>query len=195
MRSLPKSLLIVMMASIVSMILTTGVIPNAYCETGDSAESSAPVYHRTYAGFEFLPSHSTLTYAPYSDGIYATTIPVTGHYFKKALDLPNGAEIRRIDLYVIDNSSLYNMTAQLVKFTPASGSQDVIASLYTAALPVSLTIQSVSITSNPLVTTDNSAGQYYLRYQPVTSGDEHVLMGVHIEYTLTTRYLPSVVIQ
>jgi hypothetical protein len=162
--------------------------------TGGAVAAAAPVYHRNYAGFEFRPSHSALTFAPYSDGIYATAGAAGEQYFKKALDLPDGARIKRIDLYVIDNSSMYNMTVQLVGFTPASGAQDAISVFTTAGLPVGLDIQTVSLTGNPIVTIDNSENRYYFRYQPAISGDAHVLIGAHVEYTLPVINLPSVVI-
>jgi hypothetical protein len=192
---LPAGLKIATIAAFVWLILANGLAHNAQAEIMDATASSVPVYHRTYAGFEFMPSHSDLTFAPYGDGIYATTIPAGGQYFKKALDLPDGSEIKRIDLYVIDVSETYNMTAQLVAFAPASGGQDVIIALSTSALPASINIQTVSVTGNPIVILDNNGNQYYLRYQPVTPGNAHVLIGIHIEYTLTVRYLPSVVIQ
>jgi|WetSurMetagenome_2_1015567.scaffolds.fasta_scaffold00036_51 hypothetical protein len=158
--------------------------------------AAAPVYHRTYTAFEFQSTNSALTYSAFGAALYATGIPGGGFGFKKALDLPDGAQIKRIDVYVIDNSATDDITVYLYKNTPGSGSgQTSLTQLSTYGFPTSPDVQTVSVTGNPIVTVDNSVSQYYLRYAPVITGQNHMLVGAHVEYTLPAIYLPSVVIK
>jgi hypothetical protein len=166
----------------------------AYAPQADEA-AAGPVYSINYGGFEFQTTDSTLTFTAFGSGLYATSLP-SSLSFKRGIDLPNGAQITRIDLYAIDNSSTNNITVQLYYFAPSVGiNQTQITSLSTTGLPNSSSVQTVSLTGSPIVTIDNTANRYYFRYQPSIIGIDHVLVGMHVEYTLPVTYLPTVVIQ
>ena len=154
--------------------------------------SSGPVYYRTYGAYEFHPVHSDLTYAPSGAGLYALSIPGGAVSFKAPVDLPNGAQVNSISFYVIDNSAS-NMTLQLYRVEPAASmGQSQIASVSTSGLAISTTVRTVTITGTPIVTIDNLRYVYMLRYQPVISGTNHMLVGAQIEFSLPTNYLPVI---
>ena len=107
-----------------------------------------PVYHRTYFGSEFRPGHSDLTYAPTGCAMYATALPSGGPSFKRALDLPDGAQITRIDSYVIDNDTTNFMTLALYQSTPSvSFGQTLLGSISISSH--STNVQTLTITGTP----------------------------------------------
>jgi hypothetical protein len=155
--------------------------------------AASPVYYRTYAGIEFQPSGSDLTYSPYGTGISANTIPAGGLSFKRALDLPNGAQVNRISMYAIDNNATNNMTMGVVRNDPSQGTtQSYLTSFSTNNLITASTVQTVTVSGLPIFTVDNSRFDYCLRYEPVIAGTNHTLVGAKVEFTLPTAYLPMI---
>jgi hypothetical protein len=162
----------------------------------DEADAAGPVYYKTYTAFEFQPSISTLTFAPAAAALYVVDLPAGGPSFKKALDLSNGAQITRIDVYVVDNSASYDMSVGLFYCEPSSeAGQYSVIELTSSGFPTSLLVQTISATGNPIITVDNTTRQYYLRYGPVITGSDHMLVGARVQYTLPVIYLPKAVIQ
>jgi hypothetical protein len=151
------------------------------------------VYHRTYGGSDFHTTNSDLTYSAYGMSIYATAIPGGGFSLRQVLDLPDGAQITRIDFYVIDNDSTSHMTMQLYRSTPSTASQISLATISTTVH--SPDVQTLSITGSPIATLSTSASTYALRYAPVITGMTHLLVGAHVEYTLPIIYLPTTQIE
>jgi hypothetical protein len=68
--------------------------------------------YRSYLATDFQSTHSDLTFASYGPAIYALNIPSGGFSFKMQIDLPNGAQISRITIYVVDNNADKNMSFQ-----------------------------------------------------------------------------------
>ena len=156
--------------------------------------ATGPVYYRTIAGSEFRPSHSDLTFAPAGAAMYALTIP-SSQSFKRPLELPNGAQVTKISMFAIDNDPVNNMTLQLTRNNPAvSVGQTFVSTFSTTNAVTGPSIQTISVDGSvtPIITVDNSTFNYALRYQPTIVGDFHVLVGVRIEFTLPTGFLPLV---
>jgi hypothetical protein len=173
--------------------VSQGVQPIADTPQVENAITASPVYHKTYAGFEFLTTDSELTFASYGNGMNATSVP-SSLSFKKAIDLPNGAQITRIDLYVIDNDATYDITVNLTYCTPSSGVTQNHISTFTSS-GASTSVQTISVTGSPIVTIDNSTSRYYFRYQPAIAGQNHVIVGAYVQYTLPVSYFEKVMIQ
>jgi hypothetical protein len=161
---------------------------------GDPAASPAavgPTYYRTYSGIEFMPTTSNLTYSALGTGRYALAIPGCCFSLRRPLDLPNGAQMTAITLYAIDNDVTYDIVLQLYRIAPsAGGSQAELDSL--ATIGANASSQTVTSTGSPITTIDNSLYAYSLRYAPVITGQDHLLVGVRVEYTVPTAFLPFV---
>ncbi|MFZ2098860.1 MAG: hypothetical protein WAV05_19670 [Anaerolineales bacterium] len=159
-----------------------------------NAVSAGSTYFRMYSAFEFKPAHSELTFSPFGAAMYAVSIPLGGQSFKCPLDLPNGAQVTQVSFYVVDNSSTYNMTLQFYRTQPpATTSQTEIGYVTTAGLPVSPNIQTVTIYGDPILTTiDYQNYAYHLRYEPVITGNSHMLIGAQVQYTFPVGFLPAI---
>jgi hypothetical protein len=161
---------------------------------GDSAASPAatgPTYYRNYSGVEFTSSDSNLTYTDSGSSVYALAIPFGGHALKRPLELPNGAQITAITLYCIDNDADHNIGLLLYRADPsAGGGQSQLAGLTSTGASASL--QTVVSTGTPVATIDNSRYAYSLLWKPTITGENHRLVGVRVEYTVPTAYLPFV---
>lgn len=154
---------------------------------------SGPVYYRTYTGSAFGGAPSVLSMAATGLGIYTTSSNSGGNSFKLPLDLPSGAMVTRVSLSVIDNDPTANLTVDISRFDPFLGntpSQVFIASISTTNAVTSANKQVITATGTPIFTVDNSTYAYILRYQPVVSGNAHVVYGARVEYSMPTNFLP-----
>jgi hypothetical protein len=164
----------------------------------DPASSSpllagATVY-RSYAANEFHSTHSDLTYASFGPAIYALNIPAGGFSFKLPVDLPNGVQVSRITVYLVDNSPGSNMTIQLYRVNLSNATQIELSSVSTSGLPTSSAVQTVSMSGSPLAVIDTVNYAYALRYAPTITGSLHQIVGAQIEYNfLPAAYLPIVI--
>jgi hypothetical protein len=147
---------------------------------------------RTYAANEFRPNHSDLTFAPSGPAMYATSLPIGDNSFRCPLDLPQGAQLKRITFYVVDNSATRDLLLLLYQVEPSALAQTEIASVTTNGLPTSPAVQSVVISGTPLATIDNARYAYALRYRPIIVGSAHLLVGATVEYSLPSGFLPFV---
>jgi hypothetical protein len=153
-----------------------------YAPAGSACSATGATYAQTFGGLEFRPGHSGLEYAPVGASIYATAIPSGGQSLRLPVHLPDGAFVTGITFYVVDNDAGNDMTLQLYATSPESYNQTGIAGVTTAALPVSASVQAVTMTGSPIVTINNSIHSYLLRYGPVITGSNHLLVGVRITY-------------
>jgi hypothetical protein len=161
---------------------------------GDPVASPAavgPTYYRNHSGIEFTSTNSNLTYSARDSSIYALAIPFGGYSVRRPLDLPNGAQITAITLYCIDNDATYNIGLLLYRADPSSGGfESQLAALTSTGASASL--QTVVSTGTPIATIDNSRYAYSLLWKPTITGENHRLVGVRVEYTVPTVFLPFV---
>ena len=144
-------------------------------------------YYRTYPGIRFVPTISTLTYAPSAGGIHATALPCCGYSFSLNFDLPPGATITEVVFYVVDNST-FDMTLQLRSYNPETNN---FVALETAdSSGASLTLQTIVIPVDPAVQVDLATTSYLLRVVPAEASNAHLLRGARIGYTLSQVFLP-----
>jgi hypothetical protein len=153
----------------------------------------AATQYRSYAANEFHTTHSNLTFASYGPAIYALNIPGGGYSFKLPIDLPNGATVTRITVYLVDNSADYNMSIQFYRVKLSNATQIELDSVSTVGLPTSSAVQSVIMDGTPIATIDYSNYAYAIRYAPVITGNLHQIVGVRFEYqNPVTAFLPLV---
>ena len=159
-----------------------------------AAPAAGATLYQVYGSYEFQPTDSNLTYAPYGAAMYAVTVPGGTPSFKCPLHLPNGAQVSRVSFYVVDNSAAANMTLQFYRSEPAANtSQYEIGFVTTAGLPTSTAVQTVTIYGAPILAMiDTLHYAYSLRYQPSIAGSLHMLVGARVEYTAPSAYLPLV---
>jgi hypothetical protein len=143
---------------------------------------SAATNYRSYAANEFHSTHSNLTYASYGPAIYALAIPGGGFSFKLPLDLPNGAQVTRITVYLVDNDATHNMSIQFYRVTLSNATQYEISSVSTVNLPTSPNVQTVTMVGAPITIIDTTQYTYCIRYAPVIIGNLHQMVGVRVEY-------------
>lgn len=180
--------------------LTAGSEPNVngevFMDTTASPSTpaealSGPVRYKFVSGNEFLPFDSTLTYHFFGSGIYAIANP--GNYpFRAPIDLPHGAQVTRIDYYVIDNSDSASLTAGYTYAEPATTPLVFVFEITTEGLTTNSSIKTLSQVGAPLFTVDTSRRVYGLSYQPSAAGMTLMMVGARIEYTFPTSYLPVI---
>jgi hypothetical protein len=158
----------------------------------DTPAAPGPTMYRTIPSFEFHPTTSNLTYSSYGSAIYALAIPGGGFSIKAEVDLPNGAQVTRITVYVVDNSSTDNMSIQFYRTQLSTSDQIELDSVSTAALPTSTAVQTVSMSGTPIAIIDNSQYAYCLRYGPVITGNAHMLVGARVDFNVPTGFLPLI---
>ena len=154
-----------------------------YAPAGSACSATGATYTQTFAGWEFRPTHSDLTFAPVGAALHALALPAGGQSFKAPLHLPDGASVTAISMFVIDNDPVNNMTLQIAVNNPSvSFGQSFPASISTTNTVTSPNIQTVQLLGAPILTIDNSTNAYTFRYPPVITGSTHLLVGVRITY-------------
>jgi len=158
-----------------------------------SALLAGATVYRTYSANEFHSTHSDLTYASYGPAIYALAIPGGGFSFKLPIDLPNGVQVSRITIYLVDNSPDSNMSIQFYRINPTNATQIELDSVSTVGLPTSTAVQTVTMSGSPITIINTVNYAYALRYAPLITGNLHQMVGARIEYNFPpAAYLPFV---
>ena len=157
------------------------------------AKQSDSTLTKVYSGNEFISTNSDLTYSSSGPAIYALNIPAGGYSFKLPLNLPDGVQITRITVYVVDNDPDATIWVSLYRINPLNKNQSQIDYVSTTGLPTSSSVQSVVMSGTPIATIDNTQYAYCIRYAPLIVGNLHQLAGVKVEYNYpVTIYLPQV---
>jgi hypothetical protein len=131
------------------------------------------------AGADFRSSSSIMTYAAIGGTLYATAID-SSYYFATRLDLPDGAIIKEIDWYVIDNhADSFNL--QLYSHNPAIDSFTIPISVDTGDLPLSTSVQVVSRVVSIVV--DNDTKSYSIGFMPLAASANLRIVGARVRYT------------
>ncbi len=134
----------------------------------------------TIIGADFRPGSSTTTFtpdSPFSGSLVATAI-TAGDYFYTRLDLPQGAIIKEVKWFFIDNHT-QNFALQLITHRPSPSM--VTAEINTTTSGASATIQTIAISDN--ITIDNATNSYSILFRPQAAAVDLRIVGARVRYT------------
>jgi hypothetical protein len=135
----------------------------------------------TFAGTDFQSSSSDLTYTAFGSHLYATAMD-SSQYFSARLDLPNGAQVKQVDYYVLDNDS-NDMDMHLCTHTLATSQLNILNSTSTSSLTNSPNKQKVTRLLNPIVTIDNHGKSYFIAITLKAATSNLQIVGARVRYT------------
>jgi hypothetical protein len=133
----------------------------------------------TLAGVDFHPRDSTVTngYAG-GGGIYQSS--AANGFFVAALDLPQGAVIDAVTVYVVDDDATNDVIGILTRFDPSTqGSEDLRFANTSGAIG----FQALDLPGDP-VPVDNSLSAYQLQVRLGGQGSSTVLQGAKVSYSM-----------
>ena len=169
-------------------------VPQAPAAPVATTVPGGQTYTLMYSGIEFHAAPSSLTWSVVGNGLYSTTASnPDAMSFKLPLGLPNGAQVTEIVLYAVDSDATNNVTLNVIRTAPASGStQEYLYTFGTTNSVTNTTVQAITLSGSPLFTVDNTTKTYFLRYQPSASGLAMVLYGARVKFTVPSAFLPAV---
>jgi hypothetical protein len=144
-------------------------------------------HYKTFAGVEFQPRTSSLTYSNAGGGALAVVATASASsLFTLPMDLPHGATVTQVIWYVTDNNPGASASMYTSRFVPANDTLADVTTSFTSTPGASPAIQAiVAAPASPLVV-DNAAATYLLQVS-LGSTSNMTLWGARVGYTPATR--------
>ena len=111
--------------------------------------------------------------------------------FRLPINLPDGAQVITVTFFIVDDDPVADVNLAVISYTPAITIATNLTSTTTAGLPITTSVQAVAFAGRPLLTIDNAAAGYALRFAPIISTSVALqIAGARVDYALPTNFLP-----
>jgi hypothetical protein len=136
----------------------------------------------SFSGYDFHPRGSASDFASAGAGkLYATSL-AAGDAFVTRPNLPQGAQITRVEFDFVDNT-VANLSFALTELVPNSGTRSDLVSGSSQGLLNSQSVRTLGFDLNPPVTVDNAQKTYQLSITPGSNSTAHQIAGARVVYT------------